>query len=177
MAKQYAYCPVIPWIMAAMGFSEPPTPSMESGRLNAFQKEEIAAELRLPKPWRIEYEVVSSRLGLRGRVDIVAGGGPYIVVEVKRYARRVKRLGHFKAQLMVYALLVSDVLGPVREAILVVGRKPLVYTVTGGDLRRAARMVEETRRVLVSEEPPRTTARPEMCEYCWYRRLCPWRSL
>ncbi len=173
LVKQYAYCPMIPWIMSVTGFTEHPTPSMESGRMDAGWKEAVAERLRLPRPWRVEFEARSTRLGLSGRVDIVAGRGPYVVVEVKRYARRMAWSRHFRAQLMVYALLVNDVLGPVREAVLVMGNRSWVYTVTQEDLRNASRMVEEARRIAFSEEPPHVAASPRMCGYCWYRRFCP----
>ncbi len=173
LAKQYVYCPAIPWIIQTTGYREPPTPSMETGKLDAAFKESIAKRLGLPKPWRIEIELQDGKLGLRGMVDIVAGQSPFKVVEVKRYYRRSGRERHFRAQLMVYALLVSRTLGPVDEAILVLGGKTSVYTVTREDLRSAEQIVEETRRILTREEPPKPFASEAKCNYCWYRRFCP----
>ncbi len=160
LAKQYVYCPAIPWIIQTTGYREPPTPSMETGKLDAAFKESIAKRLGLPKPWRIEIELQDGKLGLRGMVDIVAGQSPFKVVEVKRYYRRSGRERHFRAQLMVYALLV-------------LGGKTSVYTVTREDLRSAEQIVEETRRILTREEPPKPFASEAKCNYCWYRRFCP----
>ena len=176
LVKQYVYCPVIPWIMHKIGVVEPPTPSMERGREEAVAdvKERVAEILGLPRPWRIEKPLYSRRLGLRGVVDLVAGNKPYKVVEVKIFNRKAKWSRHFKSQLMIYALLVNDVMGPVDEAILVLGEKIYRYIVTHEMLLEAKRYVEKTREVLEKEEPPQTTATPGMCRYCWHHRLCPY---
>lgn len=171
-AKQYSYCPAIPWINYRLNLYEDSTPSMETGRVSAEEKEDIARRLGLPEPWRIEAPLSDDRLGLSGVIDILAGRRRLVVVEVKKYWRRPARSSHFRDQLMLYALLASSV-APVREAILVLGGRALRYRVTGEDLERAKRLVEETRRAIESEEPPRPRMPPRKCAYCWYRRVCP----
>lgn len=175
LVKECSYCPVVPWLVHRLGVSEPPTASMSRGssEVGAEAKERVAAALGLPEPWAVEKRLYSRRLRLRGTVDLVAGRGPYTVVEVKAFGRRAGRFRHFRSQLMVYALLVSDALGPVREAVLVMGRSVRRYPVTGEALREAERLVARTLEVVASEEPPETAATPGMCLYCWYRRLCP----
>lgn len=173
--KNYAYCPVIPWVEANLGVREPPTPSMESalGAATASFKERVAGELRLPKPWRIEVPLSSSRLRLRGVVDVVAGERRLVVLEVKVFDRRLSRAGHFRAQLLAYALLVNETMGPVGEAILYLGGR--VYRLHVGDreLEEARRMLEKARRAVESPEPPLVQQPEAKCRYCWHRRWCP----
>lgn len=171
--KQYSYCPAIPWIYSHVASYEPPTPSMEKGVIGADEKEEIARQLGLPKPWRIEVHLRSRELGLSGSVDIVAGSRKLVVVEVKRLKRRIRASRHFRVQLMVYALLANQTLGPVREAILYLGGEIHRYDVTQRDLQEARRLVESTRRAMDSEDPPTPSQPPSKCSYCWFRRFCP----
>ena len=173
LVKQYSYCPAIPWINWRLNLYEDPSPSMETGRMTAEEKEEIARRLGLPEPWRIEVRVSDAQLRLSGVIDVVAGRRRLTIVEVKRYPRRPSRSRHFRDQLMLYALLANNSLGPVREAILVLGSNAQRYRVTGEDLERARRLVEAARRVIESEEPPRPRMPPRKCRYCWYRRVCP----
>ena len=173
--KEYVYCPVIPWIHKYLGYHTRPTPSMESGKekADASYKSRVAEELGLPRPVRVEVPVKDCSLGVSGVVDIVAGKGPYTIVEVKVFPRRIERARHFKTQLMVYALLVWRNMGPVREAILYMGGKAHRYRVTSRDLEAARRALRGLQKVLESEEPPRARQNPAKCSYCWYRRVCP----
>lgn len=173
--KEYEYCPAIPWIHRYIGLRTQPTPSMDSARerADAEYKERVAEELGLPKPYRIEYPVASHRLGLSGVVDVLAGDTRYYILEVKAYRRPRHRLGHFKAQLLAYALIVSTELGPVREAILYNGGEVLRLPVTRESLSRVRRILAGLRRILESEEPPQPNQPRQKCLYCWYRRICP----
>ncbi|MCE4599087.1 MAG: CRISPR-associated protein Cas4 [Desulfurococcales archaeon] len=173
MVKQYSYCKAIPWIMEYYGLTERPTPSMKGGVVDADFKLKVAEELGLPRPWRVEVRVYNKELALSGVVDIIAGNRPYTVVEVKSFRRRVKWSGHFKDQLMVYALLVTKTLGAVREAILYMGGSAYRFKVTQEDLQRAERLIESTKRILESEEPPLPRQPSRKCSYCWYKRVCP----
>ncbi len=169
--KQYVYCPMIPWITHHVGVSEPVTESMESGgKVDVGYKEEIAGKLGLPKPWRFEVELVDHELGVRGKADIIAGSKRLIVVEVKRYYR--KRIEHFQAQLIVYALLVNRLLGPVWKAVLVYGDKVRELLVDDRILGEARRLVEKTWSVLAGDKPPIVNQALGKCSTCWYRRYC-----
>jgi len=173
LVKQYSYCPVIPWINQVLGYVEDPTPSMDLGRVDASYKEEVARELKLPRPWRIEVPLHSINLGVGGVVDIIAGDGRFTVVEVKAFRRSLRRSRHFRDQLMLYALLVNEVLGPVRDAILYMGGLVYRFTVTQHDLDRMHRLINSVRRIIDSESPPRPKGNARKCGYCWYRRVCP----
>ncbi len=173
LVKQYSYCKAIPWIISHYGLHETPTPSMESGVIDADLKLKVAEQLGLPKPWKIEVKLYNRELGLTGIVDIIAGKKPYVIVEVKAFKRRLKWSNHFKDQLMVYALLVTKTLGTVREAILYMDGLTYRFRVTHNDLTRAQALVEHTRRLLDAENPPMPRQPKAKCNYCWYKRVCP----
>jgi len=171
--KNYALCPLIPWIQARHGLHEDPTVSMETGRMSAEEKEGIAESLGLPRPYLVEKRLYSPRLGLAGTVDLVAGRRSLVVLEAKRYRRRRRLSRHFIAQLMAYSLLVNDTLGPVREAVLYLGGSVLRFRVTSEWLAEAERLVVGAWSAVSGEEPPRSSASPRLCRQCWYRRVCP----
>ncbi len=171
--KNYALCPLIPWIQARHGLYEDPTISMETGRMSAEEKEEIAESLGLPRPYMIEKRLYSPRLELAGTVDLVAGRRSLVVLEAKRYKRRRRLSRHFIAQLMVYSLLANDTLGPVREAVLYLGGSVLRFRVTSGWLAEAEKFVREAWRAVSSEDPPKSSSSLRLCRQCWYRRVCP----
>ncbi|MEB3851673.1 MAG: CRISPR-associated protein Cas4 [Desulfurococcales archaeon] len=171
--KDYAYCPVIPWLRLHASLREAPTPSMEAGRLDAGEKLAIAGRLGLPRPHRVEVPLESRRLGLRGVVDIVAGRGPYTVVEVKALPRSPRRAGHFRLQLLAYVLLVLDSMGPVGRAILYLAGRPVEVPVNERTLGEALAALARLRRLLASEEPPLANQPGAKCLYCGYRRSCP----
>ncbi len=173
--KEYAYCPVIPWIHKYLGFYTEPTESMSVAKdfMDSNFKEKVAEELKLPKPWRFEVPLKSKELGLRGTIDILAGKRRYIVVEVKYYKRKRSRIRHFKLQLLAYALLVSKTLGSVKEAILYNGGDVIKVPVTQDVLDEVVRQISRLKRILKSEEPPKANQNPSKCLYCWYRHVCP----
>ncbi|MEB2837275.1 MAG: CRISPR-associated protein Cas4, partial [Desulfurococcales archaeon] len=172
--KDMEYCPVIPWIKARLGYQEDPTPSMESGRLvDARRKEEVAEELGLPRPYRVEVPLRSPRLGLSGVVDLIAGEGPYTVLEVKAYKRPRGRWRHYRLQLLAYTLLVMDLLGPVRRAILYMGGEAWEVPVNERTITETLRAIERLRRILEAEEPPKPSPSPAKCAYCGYNKVCP----
>ncbi|MEN2999480.1 MAG: CRISPR-associated protein Cas4 [Acidilobaceae archaeon] len=173
LVKQYSYCPTLPWLMVNYDSHEQPTPSMEEGKRRALDKRAVAEELGLEQPWRFEMALASKRLGLRGVVDIVAGSRSYTVAEVKVFERNLRRSHHFRDQLLVYALLVNDVLGPVRRAVLYLGKPVLDIPVGERELSRARELLERTRKTVSSPDPPRGTPSPGKCHYCSFRRLCP----
>lgn len=143
--KQYVYCPVIPWIARIYGVREPETYSMKLG-----------AEERAKR--------------MAGIADAVAGAERYTVVEVKLFKRR--KFWHFKAQLMAYALLSEECIGPTIKAALVIRGKPLVWDVDSRVLIETRKLALRVRETLESEKPP--FAQPcSKCSSCWYARVCP----
>lgn len=171
--KQYVYCPTIVWIRANYGVTEPSTPSMELGAMEAQarRKEDIARMLNLPKPWRFEVRVKDPATGASGVIDIVAGNRRLHVVEVKAYRRT--EIEHFIAQTLFYAYLTNKALGPAARAYLVMGNTVKKFTVTENVLRTVERIINAVKKVKSSERPPNVGG-GRKCITCWYRRYCPY---
>ena len=168
--RQFTYCPVIPWLRANYGVEEPPTFSMALGlEVGKDVKESVAKKLNLPKPWRFEVRIDDYGDGLSGTVDILAGSKWFAVVEVKAFKRR--RFEHFTSQLFFYVYLVNKVLGPVREAYLVLGDEVVSYVVDEYVLKKASELVRKVREVKASAKPPNPRV-GRHCSCCWYRRYC-----
>ncbi|MCE4611995.1 MAG: CRISPR-associated protein Cas4 [Desulfurococcales archaeon] len=174
--KDYVYCPVIPWLKAVHGVAEAPTPSMEAGVVDVEYKEKVAEELSLPEPRRFEVKLVDRGLGVSGVVDVVAGPkGDMVVVEVKAGVRRPQR--HHLAQLKVYALLASRLLGKVRRAALYTPGGVVWLRVDYRLLEEARLLVEEARKAVYSEAPPQARQPEAKCRYCFYSQRCPVRGI
>lgn len=175
LVKQYAYCPMIPWIMKYMDYQGEATASMETGKEKATPgfKEEVARRLGLPRPYRIEYPVEYKPLGIKGIVDVIAGRGRLAVLEVKVYRRNRRWLGHFKTQLLTYAYIVEKTIGPVHEAVLYNGGEVVRVRPTRQHYNQIEGIIRNLSKALSNEHPPVTRQNPRKCSYCEYRRLCP----
>ena len=155
MVKEYVYCPAIPWIQWNYGVEPEPTPSMEGGsEAKVPRLSDIAEAVGLPRPRRFELFIVDRNHGVSGRIDAVGGSRRrgFEVLEYKAFPRG--RIRHFRAQLLVYMLVVNTTLGPVRKGHLVVGNRHLVIEATEEALREAEQLVEATARVVDSPDPP-----------------------
>lgn len=138
--KEYVWCPVIPWLGSNVGIEAEPTPSMLMGS-------EVCRELRvkvielleLPRPYRFEVFLEDRKEGLVGIIDVIAGSKSYVIVEVKAYKRY--NYEHFEKQLMFYAYITTKVLGPTKEAYLVMGSKVRRYTVSEYELRLISKLI------------------------------------
>lgn len=168
--RQYAYCPLIPWIARTYGVREPETYSMRLGAEERARRRAELTGLGLEPPVRFDVEMYSSSLRMAGVADAVAGLKRYTVVEVKMFKRG--RYGHFKAQLMAYALLCEECMGPTRKAVLIISGKPIFWDVDYQALSEIRKMTLKLREILESEKPPLTQPSPK-CTSCWYRRFCP----
>ncbi|MGC9113403.1 CRISPR-associated protein Cas4 [Acidilobus sp.] len=169
--KQFAYCPLIPWINRRLGVAEAPGERMKAGR--GVRAVDIASKLGLPRPWREGVSVRDDRLMVRGTVDLMAGErGNAHVLEVKAFRRSYERSHHFRAQLLVYSLLAERALGGVRAAHLYLGGDLVSFPVTLSALREAEELVKMTWEAVESESPP-PAQRSAKCAYCWYRHVCP----
>lgn len=175
MVKQYAYCPLIPWITHYFNYHPPETPSMERGReiVTPEYKEEIAKKLGLPKPYKLEYPVYYKPLKIRGTIDVIAGEKTHTILEVKAYKRKRKYINHFTIQLLTYAYIVEKTIGPVYKAILYNGGEIIEIRPTQQDYQTIERIINKLHKITHKEEPPRTQQPPAKCNYCEYRKLCP----
>ncbi|RLF05135.1 MAG: CRISPR-associated protein Cas4 [Thermoprotei archaeon] len=168
--KQYAYCPMIPWIAWNYGVREPETYSMKLGKGERESRLKRLRKLKLEPPIRLDVEMYSPRLRMAGVADAVAGSRRLTVAEVKLFKRRKYR--HFKAQLMAYALLSEECLGPTYRAILVLGFRVRAWDVDRLMMEETERIVTKVRETVESEKPP-IVQHGEKCSACWYHRLCP----
>ncbi|MCX8181381.1 MAG: CRISPR-associated protein Cas4 [Thermofilaceae archaeon] len=168
--KEYVYCPLIPWIARVYGVREPETYSMKLGAEERARRKVELDSLGLEPPIKFDVEMYSSTLKMAGVADAVAGSKRYTIVEVKAFKRR--RYSHFKAQLMAYALLCEECVGPARKAVLVIEGRPLFWDVDYNVLDETRRIILKLREALEREKPPLTQPTPK-CLGCWYRRLCP----
>ena len=112
----------------------------------------------------------SPRLRMAGVADAVAGSKRLTVAEVKLFKRR--RYGHFREQVMAYALLSEHCLGPTYRAILLLGGRVRAWDVDQHALEAAKRLAEKAREVIECERPPPVQP-SRKCRSCWYRRFCP----
>jgi len=168
--KQYAYCPLIPWIARNYGVREPETYGMQWGREERAARLEKLKRFNLEPPLRFDVHLYSSKLRMAGIADAVAGEKRLTVIEVKAFTR--KRYDHFRAQLMAYALLCEACIGPTRTALLLIGNKVRAWDVTREALSETERLALKVRQVIESERPP-LTQQSQKCSSCWYRRFCP----
>ncbi|MEM4926155.1 MAG: CRISPR-associated protein Cas4 [Thermofilaceae archaeon] len=168
--KQYVYCPAIPWIARNFGVREPETLSMRLGREERQRRLSTLEALGLEPPIRLDVEMYSLKLLMAGTADAVAGSRRLTVIEVKAFKR--KTLAHFRAQLMAYALLSEECLGPTVKAVLLAAGRALAFDVDGEALREARRLAARVREVIEGERCP-SVERGARCLSCWYRRFCP----
>ncbi|MEM2218119.1 MAG: CRISPR-associated protein Cas4, partial [Thermofilaceae archaeon] len=168
--KQYAYCSAIPWIARTYNVREPETYSMKLGVEERAERMVELSSFGLEPPIRLDVEMYSSSLRMAGIADAVAGARRYTVIEVKLFKRR--RFQHFKAQLMAYALLSEECIGPTRKAMLVIHSKPVFWDVDSRVLDETRKLVLKVREILESEKPPLIQSSLK-CSSCWYRRFCP----
>lgn len=184
LVKEYYWCPMIAYHKLLL-WSERPTQSMQSGGLTGGQRAELVEKL---EEARIEAQellweqpVKSLRLGLAGRVDLIAvtPGETLVVVEAKLNASRRSlhsRAQHILAQLAAYTIAAEETLAMPSE-------KTLVYATETARLievritPRHRRLVEEAARelwrILETGIPPWIRPRRSRCRTCSYRGICP----
>ena len=168
--KQYVYCPAIPWIARNYNIIEPSTMSMRFGR---EEGNNLIAKLRkigVKDPIRLNVQMYSTRLKAVGIADAISGKTRLTVIEVKKFPR--KKYKHFIAQLMFYAVLSEECIGPTYKAILIIGDAVKLYEITHERLSEAKSLMFTVKRIIKSEYPPKVDKTPK-CYSCWYRRYCP----
>ncbi|HLH69766.1 MAG TPA: CRISPR-associated protein Cas4 [Candidatus Dormibacteraeota bacterium] len=177
----HLYCPRITWFSFVLGLRPRGTIKTEHGRR---VHEEWTRRRRAerneghgPSP-RLEFlsqEVISRRLGLRGRMDAMATEeGTLLPYEVKSTTTPARPYPGHLLQLAAYALLLEERTGQR------VDRGYLHYLGDGGvheveiteEAKRQVRgVMESLRQVVETEEmPPRAPA--SHCRDCGYRKIC-----
>ena len=121
-----------------------------------------------------QVRVRSRKLKIQCVIDEVKydSKGKPVIVEYKRF--KPKKHLRYKIQLLTYALIAQETLGPVRKAVLVMDSKRIEYEVTEENLETAKRIVKEVEKTLNTEKPPIPRINPRKCSSCWYRKFCPY---
>ncbi|MEB3691955.1 MAG: CRISPR-associated protein Cas4 [Caldisphaeraceae archaeon] len=170
--KNYSFCPVIPWIEATYNVHEPESNAMKEGKKRV--PSEIAQKIGLERPYIEEVMIVDKELGVKGKVDLISGKKRLKVLEVKSFKRSAETSTHFRDQLFVYSLLVQRQMGRVVVSYLYLGGDIISYDIGKYEIERALKLINDTKRVVLSEEPPKVRPDPRKCSYCWYRHMCPY---
>ncbi len=181
--KQWAYCPRVVYYRFCLPAIRPTTFKMDIG-IEAGQREaEREARRSLARYGLEEGErhfnvyVASSRLGLRGQVDMVirireGDSGEIIPVD---YKNTRKLYPHLELQLVAYGLLLQETTGlPSRRGFLysIPLRRAYEVKFTARLLRRFEKTLHAMRKMLYNETMPPPTRKRGKCVACEFRRFC-----
>lgn len=183
--KQWTYCPRVVYYRYCLPEIRPVTALMRAGiagHADESEREErrslrayglVAGERAFDLPlW-------SSRLGLRGRLDLAiavpdrASGAEAIVVEYKD-SEAVDR-PHFRLQLATYALLLEEAWGlPVRRGFLysIPRRSAAAVAISPALRRKVTETIAALRATVAGERMPAAPASRRPCVSCEFRRFC-----
>ena len=184
--KQWAHCPRVVYYRYVLPRVRPVTALMRAGQAH-HQAESGHEERRSLRPYGVtegerhfDVPLCSTRLGLRGRADMVIATpkradpeARLIVVEYKLTERRALR--NWKLQVAAYALLCEETWEqPVeRGYIYHIGRRHAEEVRLTATLRsQVVTTVTSINRMIAGESlpaPPRNTA---ICVSCEFRRFC-----
>jgi CRISPR-associated exonuclease Cas4 len=185
LVREYYWCPVSAFYKL-VAWDERPSESMAAGaelvpRDKVLGAVEERHELR-EVLW--EYPVRSRRLGVAGRVDLVAvtEAGGLVVVDVKLPKLTGRGLWargrRWAVQLAAYAVAAEETLGlPLEAAYLYsIEAEALVEVRIGPQLRGLVEdAVRQLRKALEKGEPPRAQLGRRKCSTCSYNSICGFR--
>jgi CRISPR-associated exonuclease Cas4 len=179
--KQWAYCPRVFFYQTCLPDVRPTTYKMEAG-VEAGRSEVGREERRSLRAYGIaegarEFDVplYSTRLGVRGEVDMVVtvvGSGEVIPVDYK-----LSRIAgaHFQLQLCVYGMMLEEMRGVrVTRGFLyeIPLRRAEQIDLTMGLRRKAEQAVRQMREILEQERMPAPVKNRAKCVVCEFRRFC-----
>lgn len=179
--KQWAYCPRVVFYAYCMPRLRPLTFKMEAGL--AEHEEEKARERRRTgqvygvadaERWE-NVVLVSDRLGVRGRVDLVLRRGEEAWPVEYKLSRALAEADHFKVQLAMYAILLEEAWGVrCRSGFLysLSQRRAQEVAITAKLRKQALAIAAEIRAAVAGEQTPGPTPRPARCVNCEFRRFC-----
>ncbi|MGH2523769.1 MAG: CRISPR-associated protein Cas4 [Anaerolineales bacterium] len=178
--KQWVYCPRILYYHHCLPDVRPVTYKMEAG-VQAGWAEEGREERRSLRAYGLaegerEFNVPvhSTRLGLRGEVDMVITTPEGEVIPVDYKLSKVAG-PHFKLQLAAYARLLEEMRGArVRRGFLyfIPLRRAEAVAVDARLRRQLDQALAEMRVMLESEKMPAPTPHLRKCVACEFRRFC-----
>lgn len=181
--KQWVYCSRILYYLMCLPDVRPTTFKMEAG-IEAGNEEALRETRRSLRAYGLpngrkeyELELASSRLGLRGKVDLVIwiekpSGYEAIPVDYKLSDNRGE---HFKLQLAAYAILLEDVTGcKVQKGFLyyIPARRTEEVRIDHCLRNALLSAVDAMHRMLWGEVIPAPTRKRGKCLACEFRRFC-----
>jgi CRISPR-associated exonuclease Cas4 len=181
--KQWVYCPRVLYFHTCLPDVRPVTYKMEAG-VEAGQSEEGREARRSLRTYRLakgrrqfEVPLISTRLGLRGVVDMVIWLEDRPDVQIIPVDYKLSRQPglHFKLQLVAYGLMLEEMDGGVaRRGFLysIPDRKAEEIRFDGRLRERLFSSVDAMHRMLWSEEMPPPTSQRAKCLACEFRRFC-----
>ena len=178
--KQWLYCPRVAYYQRCLPNVRPTTYRMRAAG-EAHLDEADRERRRSLRTYGLddgerayEVEITSTRLGLRGKIDLVVRRESEIIpIEYKDSADRAGQ--HLLIQLAAYGLLLEEATGlSARRGFLyfIPTRRSLAVAL-GEELKEAARAAIESLQTMVAREsmPPPTPWR-RRCAVCEFRRFC-----
>lgn len=177
--KQWIYCRRILYYELCLPEIRPTTYKMEAGReagqaeINREMRRELSKYGVKEGERQFEVELISSRFGLRGKVDmIILHSEEVIPVD---YKLSVVPGYHFKMQLMAYGLLLEEATGlPSRRGFLhlLPQRRREEVKFTQGLRQKVLQSLDEMHTMLYQEKMPEPTENRHKCLGCEFRRFC-----
>lgn len=186
--RQYAYCARLLYFFHCLPDVRPTTYKMEEGTEQHLEEREREkrrglgmyglkeAEGKAEK--RFDVVVESTRLGLRGRLDMaifVQDGGRRSAYPVEFKATRREPGPQYRLQLAAYALLLEeqeDVEARSGFYLLVPLQKVIPVRLDRGVKEKVERTVAEMHGVVRGETVPPASGRRGLCSVCEFRRFC-----
>jgi len=178
--KQWLYCPRVAYYMRCLPGVRPVTYRMQAAR-EAHDDEEDRERRRSLRTYGLDegeraYNVplVSRRLGLRGKIDLVIRRSDEVIpVEYKDAAGRAGE--HVAIQLAAYGLLLEEMTG-------LTARRGFLYfiplrrsrpVILSDNLKESVRSAVAALRTMVAREAmPEPTPHRRRCGVCEFRRFC-----
>ncbi|AGB40914.1 CRISPR-associated protein Cas4 [Halobacteroides halobius DSM 5150] len=178
--KQYIYCQRIIYFTYCMPLQRKKTYKMKFGKEQHQRSEELEPRRTLQRYGLEEGEkkfgvdLVSQRLGLRGKMDLlVVDDDNYIPIELK-YSTRKPGL-HHKYQLAAYCLLTEDKYQTsIRKGVihLIPKKETFEVEITANLRRKVKQVIKEIKELISLEQMPAPVKAKGKCRDCEYRNFC-----
>jgi CRISPR-associated exonuclease Cas4 len=184
--KQYAYCPRIVFYHGCLPDIRPVTSKMEAGA-ESGQAEEIRELRRSLRPYglrrgerHVDVSLVSERLGLSGRVDLVidtddnpAGQRELVPVDFKLSTGRMG--DNLRLQLCAYGVMLEEEWSvPVHRGFVyhILARRAVMVPLSQQLRTRLEAALADMHAIVGQERMPEPTRQRNRCRVCEFRLFC-----
>lgn len=179
--KQYAYCPRVVYYRYCLPLLRPVTYKMEAG-VEAHDKATEDEQRRSLRAYglaegerRFDVWLLSERLGLSGRIDLVILTGDGCAMPVDYKLSQHDASPHFHLQLAAYAELLEEnwpVTAKNGFIYLLPLRRAEAVPLTARLRSQVRRQVAEMRTMIERQRTPEATSQRSHCVNCEFRRFC-----